>query len=50
MMSGAGVPPVCIKCVRPLPSAGFPHAAALGPAGPPSWNKSLRHSRGASAF
>lgn len=37
------------KCVRPLPSAEFPHAAALEPAGLPSWNKSRRHSRDAAA-
>lgn len=37
------------KCVRPLPSAGFPRAGALEPASLPSWNKSLRHSHGASA-
>ncbi len=37
------------KCVRPLPRAGFPHAGALEPVSLPSWNKSLRHSHGASA-
>lgn len=38
------------KYVRPLPNAWFPHAAALEPASLPSWNKSQRHSHGASAF
>lgn len=37
------------KCVRPLPSAGFPHAAAVEPASLPSWSKSLMHSHGTSA-
>lgn len=37
------------NCVRPLPSAWFPHAAAQELASLPSWNKSLRHSHGASA-
>lgn len=37
------------KYVRPRPNAGFPHAAAIEPASLPSWNKSLRHSHGASA-
>lgn len=38
------------KDVRPLPSARFQYAAAAEPAGLPSWSRSLRHSRAASAW